>query len=86
MFLVISVVEVPPEVHVPQLAGLVVLRPREEVAGCLPIVAVLRRGTESCALAFRPWWEGLDMFLDSLIVQISNLIREKDFTGLKLAS
>ena len=58
MFLVVGVVEVPAEVHVPQLAGLVVLRPREEVAGRPPIVAVLGRGAESRALTFRPFSEG----------------------------
>ena len=53
MFLVVGVVEVPPEVHVPQLAGLVVPRPREEVAGRPPVaVAVLGRRAESRALAF----------------------------------
>ena len=54
LILVVGVVEAPAEVHVPQLAGPVVLLPREEVAGRPPIFAVLGCGAEPRALAFRP--------------------------------
>ena len=54
MFRVVGVVEVPAEIHVPQLASLVSLLPREEVAGCHSIFMVLGRGAESGALALGP--------------------------------
>ena len=52
MLRVVGVVEAPAEVHVPQLAGPVVLLPREEVAGRPPILALLGCGAEPRALAF----------------------------------
>ena len=62
MFLVVGVVEVPPEVHVPQLTSLVFLLPREEVADRVPILMVLGCEAEPRALVFGSQ-ESLDLLI-----------------------